>query len=84
MTVCPNQTSYLELGRISSKLKNPATLGSSLRIAIVHARWNTSIIDPLVAGVRKSLAAAGVKDENIVTQSVPGSYELPFAVQRFV
>ncbi|MCJ1366953.1 hypothetical protein MMC16_006084 [Acarospora aff. strigata] len=56
--------------------------GSSLRVAIVHARWNTSIIDPLVTGARKSLAAAGVKDENIITQSVPGSYELPFAVQR--
>lgn len=30
----------------------------------------------------KSLKAAGVKDENITIQSVPGSYELPYAVQR--
>lgn len=30
----------------------------------------------------KSLKAAGVKEENIVVQSVPGSYELPYAVQR--
>lgn len=35
-----------------------------------------------MAGARKSLKAAGVQDENIVTQDVPGSYELPFAVQR--
>ncbi|KAK5149270.1 6,7-dimethyl-8-ribityllumazine synthase [Cryomyces antarcticus] len=56
--------------------------GSSLRIGIVHARWNTTMISALLSGVKKSLAAAGVKDENIVIQSVPGSYELPFAVQR--
>ena len=30
----------------------------------------------------KSLKAAGVADENIVLQSVPGSYELPYAVQK--
>jgi 6,7-dimethyl-8-ribityllumazine synthase len=40
------------------------------------------IIGPLVEGAKKSLSAAGVQDENITTQSVPGSYELPFAVQR--
>lgn len=56
--------------------------GSNLRIAIVHARWNTHMIDALVAGTKKSLKAGGVKDENIVVESVPGSYELPLAVQR--
>ncbi|EEQ34460.1 lumazine synthase [Microsporum canis] len=56
--------------------------GSDLRIAIVHARWNQTIIDALVSGAKKSLATAGVKEENITIQSVPGSYELPFAVQR--
>lgn len=56
--------------------------GSSLRVAIVHARWNTAIIDSLVFGCQKSLLAAGVARENIVVESVPGAYELPFAVQR--
>lgn len=56
--------------------------GSDLRVAIVHARWNTQMIDALVSGAKKSLLAAGVKEENIVTESVPGSYELPLAVQR--
>ncbi|KAK1824496.1 lumazine synthase [Friedmanniomyces endolithicus] len=56
--------------------------GSPLRIAIIHARWNTTLISALLAGVLKSLSAAGVKRENIVIQSVPGSYELPYAVQR--
>lgn len=56
--------------------------GSSLRIGIVHARWNTAIISALLDGTKKALAAAGVKDENIVIQSVPGSYELPYAVKQ--
>lgn len=57
-------------------------LGSELRIAIVHARWNAPIIAALVAGARKTLSAAGVLEDNIVVFDVPGSYELPFAVQR--
>lgn len=60
----------------------PIYSGSGLRVGIVHARWNSKIIDSLLDGAKKSLAAAGVKDENIVIQTVPGSYELPFAVQR--
>jgi len=56
--------------------------GSNLRILIVHARWNTPLITPLVEGARKVLLQRGVKELNIVTQSVPGSWELPIAVQR--
>ncbi|KAF2178629.1 6,7-dimethyl-8-ribityllumazine synthase-like protein [Zopfia rhizophila CBS 207.26] len=56
--------------------------GSGLRIGIVHARWNTTIINALLSGAKKALAAAGVKEENVVVQSVPGSYELPFAVKQ--
>lgn len=57
--------------------------GSGLRIGIVHARWNTKIIDALLEGTKNSLKAAGVKDENITIQSVPGSYELPYAVKQY-
>ncbi|KAJ5130172.1 6-7-dimethyl-8-ribityllumazine synthase [Penicillium bovifimosum] len=56
--------------------------GSGLRVAIVHARWNTVIIDSLVAGAKKNLLLAGVSEDNITVQTVPGSYELPLAVQR--
>lgn len=58
--------------------------GSNLRIGIIHARWNTKIISALLSGTKKSLHAAGVKDENITIQSVPGSYELPFATQQMI
>lgn len=58
--------------------------GSGLRIGIVHARWNTSIIEPLLKGTTEKLLACGVAESNIVVQSVPGSWELPIAVQRYV
>ncbi|KAK0119074.1 hypothetical protein ONS95_007937 [Cadophora gregata] len=56
--------------------------GSSLRIGIVHARWNTTIIEPLLAGTKAKLLASGVKESNIVVQSVPGSWELPIACSK--
>jgi len=66
-------------------LKGPGTSqardGSNLRVLIVHARWNTSIIEPLVEGAKKKLLVHGVKESRILIQSVPGSWELPIAVQ---
>ncbi|KAG5985221.1 hypothetical protein E4U55_000044 [Claviceps digitariae] len=58
--------------------------GSGLRIAIIHARWNQSVIAPLVTGAKEKLLACGVKESNIVVQSCPGSWELPFAAQRLL
>ncbi|EJD02234.1 dimethylribityllumazine synthase [Fomitiporia mediterranea MF3/22] len=58
--------------------------GSSLRIAIVHARWNKPIIDALVNGAIKKLTERGVKPTNIVVQSVPGSFELPLACSKVI
>ncbi|KAL0946552.1 hypothetical protein HGRIS_012757 [Hohenbuehelia grisea] len=58
--------------------------GSSLRVAIVHARWNKTVIDALIAGAVAKLKERGVKDSNIVIQSVPGSFELPLACQKVI
>lgn len=70
-----------------SSLKGPTPQqhdGSGLRIGIVHARWNTTVIEPLVAGAKAKLLECGVKESNIVIQSCPGAWELPIAVQRSV
>ncbi|KAK4155368.1 6,7-dimethyl-8-ribityllumazine synthase [Chaetomidium leptoderma] len=56
--------------------------GSNLRVGIVHARWNDTIIAPLLAGAKAKLQECGVKESNIVVQTVPGAWELPIAVQR--
>lgn len=57
--------------------------GSPLRIAIVHARWNKLVIDALLEGTIQKLKEQGVKENNIIVQSVPGSFELPLACSRF-
>ena len=56
--------------------------GSQLRIGIVHARWNLPIIQALLDGALHKLRELGVKEENIVVQAVPGSFELPFACSK--
>ncbi|THH29591.1 hypothetical protein EUX98_g4611 [Antrodiella citrinella] len=58
--------------------------GSPLRVGIVHARWNKVVIEALVEGTIKKLKELGVKDSGIVVQSVPGSYELPFACSKMI
>lgn len=58
--------------------------GSNLRIGIIHARWNRIIIDALVDGAIKRMKSLGVKEENIIVETVPGSYELPWGTKRFV
>ncbi|KAF9227751.1 Lumazine synthase [Gyrodon lividus] len=70
-----------------SSIKGPSTSqydGSALRIAIVHARWNETVIGALVAGAVSKLKECGVKDTNIVVQSVPGSFELPLACSKVI
>ena len=77
-----NQKSYSNM-----HTKGPAPQfhdGSNLRIGIVHARWNSTIIEPLLEGAKAKLAECGVKESNIVVQTVPGAWELPTAVQRSV
>ncbi|KAG0672240.1 lumazine synthase [Maudiozyma exigua] len=58
--------------------------GSKLRIGIIHARWNRSVIDALVTGAIERMKSLGVLEENIIVETVPGSYELPYGTKRFV
>ena len=72
---------------MSESIKGPAPPptkldGAPLRVAIIHSRWNKTVIDALVAGTIAKLKATGVKDSNIVVQSVPGSFELPLACSK--
>ncbi|KAK9476494.1 6,7-dimethyl-8-ribityllumazine synthase [Lipomyces japonicus] len=70
-------TSIKGPGHIASTIS-----GSDLRIGIIKTRWNSKVIDALVDGALNKLDGLGVKKENIVLETVPGSYELPFAVSR--
>ena len=55
--------------------------GAKLRLGIVAARFNEPLVDALLARVQAGLAAAGVPAKNIAVVRVPGSHEVPWAVQ---
>lgn len=55
--------------------------GSSLRVAIVAARYNELYVGALLEQVCSALKRAGVKARNLVIVRVPGSNELPIACQ---
>jgi len=49
---------------------------SRKKIAIVVASWNEEITEALFEGAVHSLLSSGVKKNNIVRKTVPGSFEL--------
>lgn len=85
---CPHKYKYSTNSR-SFSLNVPhrrqlTTPGQNLRIGILHARWNAKIIDSLVDGCIRRLKELGVKEENIIVESIPGSFELPYGSKLFV
>lgn len=57
------------------------TNGVAFRIGIAAARFNETLVDGLLARVVESLCAARVRATNITVVRVPGSHEVPWAVQ---
>ncbi len=55
--------------------------GNGLRVGIVHARWNSHIVDRLLEGARRGLSDLGVAEADVVETSVPGSFELPMGAR---
>jgi 6,7-dimethyl-8-ribityllumazine synthase len=47
------------------------------RVAIVAARFNALVTEPLLQGCRETLLRYGVADEQIDVVRVPGSFEIP-------
>ena len=52
------------------------------RFALVAARFNSAIVDPLVAGALDALKRHGVDDAAVDLVRVPGSFEIPLVAQR--
>lgn len=48
---------------------------SGLKVAVVAASWHTEVMDGLLAGAERALAAHQVADARVVR--VPGTFELP-------
>ena len=56
--------------------------GNGLRVGIVAASWHTQVMDGLLAGARRALAAADVSDVEVLR--VPGAFELPLGAARLL
>lgn len=73
---------------MATALKNLSELGghalpngSKYKIGIVVSRWNELITGALYQGALDALKQAGVKNKNIFTIYVPGTFELPLGAQ---
>lgn len=58
--------------------------GSDMRVGIVVSEWNENITKALMEGAYKTLVKHGVKEENILIDFVPGSFELIFGAKHLV
>ncbi|RMH40799.1 MAG: 6,7-dimethyl-8-ribityllumazine synthase [Gammaproteobacteria bacterium] len=52
------------------------------KFAILAARFNSFVVDSLVAGALDALRRHGVADEQIELIKVPGAFEMPLAAQK--
>ena len=53
---------------------------SGARVAVVASSWHQAVMDGLIAGAQRALAAANVTDVTLVR--APGSFELPLVAQH--
>lgn len=51
--------------------------GTGLRIGLVRSRWNDDIVERLCAGVERGLLHLGIPFDDIIIETVPGSFEIP-------
>lgn len=61
--------------------ESPKVDGAAFRFGIAAARFNGALVDGLLARVAETLRRAGAKDTNVSVVRVPGSHEVPWAVQ---
>lgn len=55
-----------------------------LKIAVVKSLYHQDLTDSLEKSCRQYLVVNGVKENNIVTFEVPGSWEIPLVVKKIV
>ncbi|CAH0482496.1 unnamed protein product [Peronospora belbahrii] len=65
-------------------LRSRKTDGKGLRVAIVHTKWNSEVVNSLVLAAKTALLSAGVVDNDVVIAAVSGAYELPYAASRLI
>ena len=73
---------------MASEQKNLSTFegteipnAEKMKFGIVWAEWNHTITEALMKGAYNTLLKHGTKKENIITQTVPGAFELTLGAQ---
>lgn len=76
---------------MASNLKNLSDFGdaeipngSDVKIGIAVAQWNKEITSALFNGAKQTLLKHEVKEDNIISVSVPGTFELTLAAQNLL
>ena len=64
------------------KLLLESKIARSMRLGIVVSAWNARITDSLYSAALSTLRKAGVKEKNIQSITVPGSFELILGAQK--
>ena len=57
-------------------------LARGMRVAIVAARFNDFIVEPLLSGAIKLLKKHGAEERAVKVVHVPGAFELPLVAQK--
>ena len=57
---------------------------NGLRSGLIVSQWNKEITHSLYKGAVETLISHGVKDQDIITFHVPGSFELPFGASKMI
>ena len=57
---------------------------NGLRIGLIVSQWNKEITHSLYKGAVETLISHGVKEQDIITFHVPGSFELPFGASKMI
>lgn len=52
------------------------------KFAILVSEWNDEVTNALYSGAYETLLKYGAKEKNIISQSVPGSFELTLGAQK--
>lgn len=55
--------------------------GEGKKVAIVVSEWNSQITNSLLNGAFQTLVKFGVKEEDIIVEYVPGSFELTYGAK---
>ena len=63
---------------------NSVPNAEEMKFGIVVSEWNFNITGALLQGAMDTLKRHGVKEENILVKTVPGSFELTFGANQLI